>query len=87
MTEDVSSSLWELVDRELATEGREGKQQLKDANNFFQLYLQVTEFQKRRLTQALSSLLASLVVAITLLAHQHPLQLLPLLLLSLTGKL
>ena len=44
-----------------------------------------SDFQK--LTQAFAPVLASLVVAIALFAHQHPLQLLPLLLLSLAGKL
>lgn len=46
-----------------------------------------SDFQKRRLTQAFSPFLASLVVTIALLAHQHPLQLFPLLLLPLAGKL
>lgn len=42
---------------------------------------------KNRLTQAFASVLAPLVVTITLLTHQHPLQLFSLLLFPLAGKL
>lgn len=41
----------------------------------------------KTLTQAFTPLLASLVITVTLLPHQHSLQLLPLLLLPLAGKL
>ena len=46
-----------------------------------------TRIITRKLTESFAALLASLVVAVALLTHQHPLQLLPFLLLPLTRQL
>lgn len=84
VTEDVSSSLWELVDKALAIEQRDMKLTVA-TQTFSNMSLIHSDFQK--LTQAFAPLLAPLAVTIALLAHQHPLQFLALLLLPLTGKL